>query len=112
MSLKEAAKRNGIKFVLHCNGKVMVRKEELHRVHIISSVADLKVILGSYAASTLHMGLSNGDSLMRSQDVNKLMPRGFQSDSKSLGITNECNVNSVTAIKPGFLNATSLKRHM
>ena len=63
MSLKEAAKGNGFKFVWHCNGKVMVRRGEQDRVHIITSVGDLAVIIGSSGGSVPHIGPTYGASL-------------------------------------------------
>ena len=47
LSLKEAAKKNGFKYVWHMAGRVLVRRSETERVHVISTVSDLTVILGS-----------------------------------------------------------------
>ena len=45
-SLKEAAIKNVFKFVWHSAGRVMVHRSQNERVHVVSSVPDLGVILG------------------------------------------------------------------
>ena len=47
MSLKEAAKKNGFQFVWYSAGRVLVRRRETERVHVVSTVSYLAVILGS-----------------------------------------------------------------
>ena len=47
MSIKEAAKKNGFKFVWYSAGRVLVRRSETERIHVVSTVSDLAVILGS-----------------------------------------------------------------
>ena len=45
-SLEDAAIKNGFKFVWHSAGRVMVRRSQNERVHVVISLADLAVILG------------------------------------------------------------------
>ena len=47
LSLKEAAKKNSFKCVWYKAGRVLVRRSDTKRVHVISAVSDLAVILGS-----------------------------------------------------------------
>ena len=47
MSLNEAVNKNGFKFVWYSAGRVLVRRSETKRVHAVSTVSDLAVILSS-----------------------------------------------------------------
>ena len=47
LSHKDAAKKNGFKFVWHSAGRVLVRKSETERVHAVNTVSDLAVVIGS-----------------------------------------------------------------
>ena len=54
--------KNGFKYVWHKAGRVLVQRSETERVHIISTVSDLAVILGSPGSGLPSLELAEGHS--------------------------------------------------
>ena len=51
LSIKDTAKKLVFQFVRYCNGRILVRRKERERVHVVRTVADLGVIMASMGVS-------------------------------------------------------------
>ena len=53
LSIKDTAKILEFKFVWYSDGRILVRREERKRVHVIRTAADLEVIMASLGMDNL-----------------------------------------------------------